>query len=233
MRVNCLMDGEICTPQWSVIKRLAPGPRSQISSICVMSSSKTAIVVGGSLGGLFTGIVLKRLGHRVTIFERSPTPLLQDQGAGIVAGGDVLHFLQQFDKTRREVAVVSPVRHYLNKEGKEIQRHEWEQRMTSWDLLYHVLRANFDGVKSEYVKPPKNDQGDVKYEYGITVTGIELDKESGEMVVTYKDRDKQEHVARAARVFAADGPSSIIRGILLPEDKRKYAGYVPPGLESN
>jgi len=95
-----------------------------------MSTSKTAIVVGGSLGGLLTGIVLKRLGHRVTILERSPTPLLQDQGAGIVAGGDTLNFLKQFDKSRREVAVVSPVRHYLNQRGEETQREEWEQKMT-------------------------------------------------------------------------------------------------------
>jgi len=198
-----------------------------------MSSSKTAIVVGGSLGGLFTGIVLKRLGHRVTIFERSSTPILQDQGAGIVAGGDVLQFLQQFDKTRREVAVVSRVRHHLNKDGKEYDRHEWEQKMTSWDLLYHVLRANFDGVESKYVTPPKDDEGDVKYEYGTAVNGIELDEETGEMVVSYKDRNKQECEARAARVFAADGPSSAIRQILLPEDKRIYAGYVHPLVKAN
>lgn len=95
-----------------------------------MSTSKNAIVVGGSLGGLLTGIVLKRLGHRVTILERSPTPLLHDQGAGIVAGGDTLNFLKQFDKYHREVAVVSPVRHYLDQHGEEIHREEWEQKMT-------------------------------------------------------------------------------------------------------
>lgn len=85
-----------------------------------------SIVVGGSLGGLLTGIALKRLGHEVTILERSPTPLLQDQGAGIVAGGDTLEFLKEFDKATKEVAVVSPVRHYLNQRGEEIDRKEWE-----------------------------------------------------------------------------------------------------------
>jgi len=95
-----------------------------------MSHSKSAVVVGGSLGGLFTGIVLKRLGHQVTIFERSPTPLLQDQGAGIVAGGETLRFLQEYDKSKRDVAVVSPLRHYLNKKGEEIYRQDQEQKMT-------------------------------------------------------------------------------------------------------
>src|SRR5579862_450967 len=89
-----------------------------------------SIVVGGSLGGLLTATALKRLGHTVTILERSPTPLLQDQGAGIVAGGETLKWLKKFDKSAREVAVVSPVRHYLDQKGKEIDVKEWEQKMT-------------------------------------------------------------------------------------------------------
>src|SRR5947207_15525352 len=108
-----------------------------------MSSSKNTIIVGGSLGDLFTGIVLKRLGHRVTIFERSPTPLRHDQGAGIVAGGDTLEFLNRFDKTKREVSVACPVRHYLNKKGEEIRREEWEQKMTkACRERSNVLRLN-------------------------------------------------------------------------------------------
>ena len=201
-----------------------------------MSSSKNAIIVGGSLGGLFTGIVLKRLGYKVTIFERSSTPLLHDQGAGIVAGGDTLEFLTRFDKTKREIAVTSPVRHYLNREGEEIRREEWPQKMTryqnltsrvdgSWDLLYHVLRANFDGVSSDYVQAPE-DPGKATYEYGCTVTGIKKDDNSPEMIITYQDREKNERTARASRVFAADGPSSTIRRLLLPQIQRKYAGYV-------
>jgi 2-polyprenyl-6-methoxyphenol hydroxylase-like FAD-dependent oxidoreductase len=98
-----------------------------------MSSPKNAIIIGGSLGGLLTGVALKRLGHRVTIFERSPTPLLQDQGAGIVAGGDTLNFLKQFDRIQKDVAVISPVRHYLNIKGEEIRREEWEQKMTRYE----------------------------------------------------------------------------------------------------
>ena len=89
-----------------------------------------SIVVGGSLGGLLTAVSIKRLGHTVTILERSPTPLLQDQGAGIVAGGETLKWLKEFDRSGRDVAVISPVRHYLDKKGKEIDIKEWEQKMT-------------------------------------------------------------------------------------------------------
>jgi 2-polyprenyl-6-methoxyphenol hydroxylase-like FAD-dependent oxidoreductase len=203
-----------------------------------MSSSKNAIIIGGSLGGLLTGVVLKRLGHRVTIFERSPIPLLQDQGAGIVAGGDTLTFLKQFDRIQKDVAVISPMRHYLNIKGEEINREEWEQKMTrhvpesrwrvsncSWDLIYHVLRANFDGVSSDYVDAPE-DAGQAKYEYGFNVTGVKYDERSEEVVVSFTDRDKNERNERTDRVFAADGPSSTIRGLLVPSVKREYAGYV-------
>ena len=57
------------------------------------------IVVGGSIGGLMAGISMKRLGHSVTIFERSPTKLLHDRGAGIVVGGETLEYFTKHDRT--------------------------------------------------------------------------------------------------------------------------------------
>ena len=95
----------------------------------------------------------------------------------------------------------------------------------SWDLLYYVLRANFDGVSSDYVKAPEA-AGQAKYEYGCSVTSVKEDEDGREMVVTYNDRDKKERTERTDRVFAADGPSSTIRSILLPHVQRTYAGYV-------
>lgn len=95
--------------------------------------------------------------------------------------------------------------------------------MGSWDLLYYVLRANFDGVSSDYVKSAE-DAGSAKYEYGCNVTKVSL--EDNQTVVTYTDRDKKERKERPDLVFAADGPSSSIRGMLSPNTKRTYAGYV-------
>jgi len=45
--------------------------------------SKKVVIVGGSLGGLFTGIVFTRLGFNVTILKRTPIAALKDQGADI------------------------------------------------------------------------------------------------------------------------------------------------------
>jgi hypothetical protein len=144
------------------------------------SKPKNIVIVGGSLGGLFMGTALKRLRQNlnIRIFERNPTPLLQDQGAGVVAGSDVQHFFKTFDRTRTPLTVPSHQRLYLNKKGDVINREDREQQMTSWDLLYHLLRANYDGVESDYAKAPNAEDGEgtVAYEYGCMVTDIKTPK---------------------------------------------------------
>lgn len=57
------------------------------------TSTLSAAIVGGSLGGLMSGIVLNRLGYSVTIYERADT--MQDQGAGIVMSADTAAFLEK------------------------------------------------------------------------------------------------------------------------------------------
>jgi len=199
--------------------------RNEMFSIYNTSTKKHQ--VGGSLGGLFAGIVLKRLGHNVRILERNPTPLLHNQGAGIVAGGESQAFFEKYDRTKTPIAITSPLRHYLDREGKEIHREEHEQKMTSWDLLYYLLRANFDGVQSEYCKvPPKDElEGEASYEYGNTVTGVKDDGRK-DVEITFRDNDGQEGTTIADLLIGADGPSSQVRKIFEPTIERTYAGYV-------
>ena len=101
--------------------------------------------------------------------------------------------------------------------------------MTSWDLCYYLLRANYDRVDSPYLdnggKLPeiRETDGKVRYIYGATVTAIE---DKGDCVsVSYKQRpedggDEEPGVVMADIVVAADGPSSTIRGLLEPGVKR-------------
>jgi 2-polyprenyl-6-methoxyphenol hydroxylase-like FAD-dependent oxidoreductase len=202
------------------------------------SKPKNIVIVGGSLGGLFMGVALKRL-HRnlnIRIFERNPTALLHDQGAGVVAGPDVQQFFSTYDRTRTPLAVPSHQRLYLNRKGDVIDREDRDQQMTSWDLLYHLLRANFDGVKSEYaeVPDPEDGEGVVAYEYGCTVTDIKApdptpnsDLDCSEPVkITVQHHSGETSTTDADLVIAADGPSSTIRAKYIPEVERTYAGYV-------
>ena len=87
--------------------------------------------IGGSLGGLAVGITLRALGHDTVILERNPTPLLHDQGAGIVAGGDYLDFCKKYNRCKQLIAVTSKRRQYLDKAGKVVSMVDSVQNMSS------------------------------------------------------------------------------------------------------
>ena len=143
-----------------------------------------------------------------------------------MAGGDTQAFFNNFDATKRPIAVTSKLRQYLDKEGRQIHQEGLAQKMTSWDLLYYLLRANFDGVKSGYCKVPEPVEGEGQgiYEYGHLVKDV---RDAGDKVeVEYEGREGNLEKTVADLVIGADGPSSTLRKILLPDVKRKYAGYV-------
>jgi 2-polyprenyl-6-methoxyphenol hydroxylase-like FAD-dependent oxidoreductase len=202
------------------------------------SKPQNIVIVGGSLGGLLTGVALKRLRKdlNIRIFERNPTPLLQDQGAGVVAGQDVQKFFKTYDKSQTPLTIPSHQRLYLDRTGNVIDRKNQEQRMTSWDLLYHLLRTNYDGTETEYAKVPTPEEGEGKtsYEYGCTVTNIEAPQSSSpdnldlsnQVKITVQHKSGETETTEADLVIAADGPSSRIRAEYFPDIKRKYAGYV-------
>lgn len=159
--------------------------------------------------------------------------MLDNQGAGIVAGGDTIEFFNKYDRTGKEVAVPSYKRLYLNQKGEVIHEEVNRQNMTSWDLSYYLLRANYDRVESDYLQDGKLPEerpsdGKVTYRYGCTVTDI-VD-EGSHVHVHFKkkleDGTEVEESLKTKLVIAADGPSSTIRGILEPSVERKYAGYV-------
>ncbi|CZR59540.1 related to 2-polyprenyl-6-methoxyphenol hydroxylase and related FAD-dependent oxidoreductases [Phialocephala subalpina] len=189
---------------------------------------KNIIIIGGSLAGLMTGLTLKHLGHTIRIYERSPTTLLHSQGAGIVFGPEAQSFFSQHVHVSRSLSISSKLRQTLNRDGSILNRDEREQKMVSWDLLYFCLRACFDGLKSSYCETPerKEEEGKGKYFYARKVTGV---KDLGEQVeVEFEDVDADDLFGseKADLVIAADGPSSSVRKLLLPEVVRTYAGYV-------
>lgn len=107
-----------------------------------------------------------------------------------------------------------------------MHREDMVQNMTSWDLVYYMLRANFDGVKSKYchVPAPVDTDGKVKHLHGHRVTGVKAKGEK--MEIAYTTVQGKEGTMLADFVVGADGPSSTVRSVLVPSVERKYAGYV-------
>jgi len=100
--------------------------------------------------------------------------------------------------------------------------------MTSWDLLYNILRANFDGnVDEGYCDVPKGEDGDgeSEYLYGHKVITVKDIGDDG-VEVGFEDKDGKKGTLNANILIGADGPSSTVRNIFKPDVQRAYAGYV-------
>lgn len=177
------------------------------------------------MGGLAAGLALKALGHDTTTLERNATPLLHDQGAGIVAGGDTLEFFKRYNRCDRPFAVTSKRRQYLNKNGDIVHKEDMIQNMTSWDLTYYLMRANYDGVESPYCNVPDPVPGYGKAEHLHDHCVTEFKDEGDGIRVFWTTSGGEEGSILADVLIGADGPSSTIRKILCPGVERKFAGY--------
>jgi len=166
---------------------------------------KRATVVGGSLTGLAAGILLRKIGWEVNIFERSPQSL-SDRGAGIVLQQETLELLRLCGaKGDGDVGVTLNYRKYLDADGSVASSDRMPQLMTSWGLLYSWFERSF---------PAEH------YHLGNEFDSMRQDGSS----VTSHFKGGME--GKADLLVAADGFRSSIRGLLLPEVQPEYAGYV-------
>lgn len=204
--------------------------------------SKKVIIVGGSLGGLFTGIIFHRLGYNVTILERNLPSALKDQGAGIslstlypplresfkklgTSGSPLTDFLEQYDRTKTPTLSLTQFQ-YLNKDGSVKGKIDILGQFASWELLYNIMRANFDGgYELGYVRAAGKREGDGIATYLSGVRVIDLKEVGGVVRVEYESMEGTSTL-EVDIVVAADGASSTVRKLLLPEVGRIYAGYV-------
>ncbi|TGO26850.1 hypothetical protein BPAE_0052g00410 [Botrytis paeoniae] len=192
-------------------------------SVLILSSKQ----VGGSLTALFHGIVLRRLGHNVQILERNPLSQQMSLGAGIAAMEHAQAFIKKYDETKTSYSVTSPNVQYLDQNVKVKSTWNISIAMTSWKILYNVMRANFDSMKSEIcAQPPKLvGRGSAIYEHGKEVTEVEY--KDGLVTVKYRDTGTETYgTVHADLVLIADGSSSKVRQALQPNLKISYAGYV-------
>lgn len=170
----------------------------------VKSVGNRAIVIGGSLGGLFTGIMLRSIGWDVDIYERSYRNL-DSRGGGVVLQSDVVEAFQRTGISTQSLGVVAHERYYLNSNGSIAQSMPMRQILTSWNLLYGSMRRHFP---SEH------------YHYGKHLTDIQQIGEKVTAIFADGTRDT------ADLLIGADGPNSTVRQQFLPGSRYHYAGYV-------
>ena len=107
------------------------------------SAAKQAVVIGGSLGGLFAGLLLRSIRWDVDIYERLPRDL-DSRGGGIVLQPEVLEAFRRagvhYDTS---IGVEAKERVFLDRGGGLARRLSMRQMLTSWTSLYGAMRRRF------------------------------------------------------------------------------------------
>ena len=107
-----------------------------------MSRQRRALVIGGSMSGLLAGIMLRRHGWDVDIFERVEKELA-GRGAGIVAQAELIARMNGLGLDTRDLGVAMTTRKILDKAGRTTLTLECPQVLTAWERVYRVLRDAF------------------------------------------------------------------------------------------
>jgi 2-polyprenyl-6-methoxyphenol hydroxylase-like FAD-dependent oxidoreductase len=166
-------------------------------------SKRRAVIIGGSMSGLFTAAFLRRIGWDCDVYERSSVELV-GRGAGITTHPELLHALTASGAGTRELGIEVEKRIALDRHGRVTAEKPLRQILTSWDRLQGLLRATIDPAR---------------YHLGWNFERVEQD---GRGVRVHFNGGRVEH---ADILVGGDGIRSSVRGQVAPELQPIYAGY--------
>jgi 2-polyprenyl-6-methoxyphenol hydroxylase-like FAD-dependent oxidoreductase len=168
------------------------------------AGKRRAVVVGGSMSGLLAGLLLRRSGWEVDIFERVESELA-GRGAGIVAQPDLIETLRRIGIDATDLGVEITTRKILDASGRLTSELTCPQVLTAWERVYRVLRDAF---------PARH------YHRGRGLRSFEQSKDS--VLAHFVGAGTIE----SDLLVGADGLRSTIRQQCLPQLAPLYAGYV-------
>jgi 2-polyprenyl-6-methoxyphenol hydroxylase-like FAD-dependent oxidoreductase len=164
-----------------------------------------ALIIGGSVGGLFAANLLRSAGWDATVFERNPEELT-GRGAGISTHPQLHDIMRRlgipFDDSMG-ITVRTVI--FLDREGQVYDRRETYRVMSSWGRVFRSLRDMM----------PNAD-----YRLDRSLVRVEQDKDG--VTAFFADGSRE----RGDLLVGADGSRSTVRELFLPECQPAYAGYV-------
>ena len=167
------------------------------------SKCPRAIIIGGSMSGLFSAAFLRQIGWQVDVYERSPVELV-GRGAGITTHPELLEALEKSGAGTRDLGVEVEKRITLDHRGRVIAEKHLPQILTSWDRLQRLMRETID---------------ETRYHLGHTFERVEQD---GSGVLVHFTGGKRE---RADLLIGGDGIRSSVREQVAPAVQPIYSGY--------
>ncbi|HET9903605.1 MAG TPA: FAD binding domain-containing protein [Xanthobacteraceae bacterium] len=167
-------------------------------------SRRRALVIGGSMSGLFAALLLQKQGFEVEVFERVEGELA-DRGAGIVAQPEIARAFRRLGIDFGDNLGVSTVpRRTFDREGRLVGETTCPQTHTAWERVFRLLRKAFAPERyhrgQRFVRVEQDEQG-------VTVHFAEGEPVRGDLLI------------------GADGLRSNVRGQFLPQLGPVYAGY--------
>jgi 2-polyprenyl-6-methoxyphenol hydroxylase-like FAD-dependent oxidoreductase len=175
-----------------------PGP-----SASTRRAKRRAVIVGGSMSGLFSAAFLRQIGWDVDVYERSRVELV-GRGAGITGHPELLEALESSGAGTKDLGVEVPRRIAIDRDGRVTDERPLRQILTSWDRLQRLLRDTID---------------EAHYHLGWNFERVDQD-ECGVRVQFSGGR-----VEHADILVGGDGIRSSVRAQMAPEVQPVYAGY--------
>ena len=106
------------------------------------STSRQAVVVGGSIGGLTTALLLRDLGWDVDVFERSTRD--DARGGGIVLQPDTIRwFAERSTQALERLTTSTNLVQYLGIDNDVAHREYTPWSYSSWATLHSALLRDF------------------------------------------------------------------------------------------
>jgi len=170
-------------------------------------NKRNALIVGGSMAGLFTANMLFRAGWDVVILERAPTPL-SGRGTGIVTHAGMLALLRRAGVTTdASLGVTLTRRLSFDKQGRVTAQTAFSQILMGWSRLHALL------VDALPVHCYQLNRGVAEVVFGTATARARAICHDGETV-------------EADVLIGADGVRSLVRGAMLPNEHLETAPYI-------
>jgi 2-polyprenyl-6-methoxyphenol hydroxylase-like FAD-dependent oxidoreductase len=164
-----------------------------------------ALIIGGSVGGLFAANMLRSIGWDTVVFERNAEELT-GRGAGISTHP------QLHDVTKRlgipfddSMGITLDKVIFLERDGSTREERPTMRVMSSWGRVHASLRERVPAGS---------------YRLGKSLVRFEQDSDS--VTAIFADGTRE----RGDLLIGADGGRSTVRELLLPGQQPQYAGYV-------
>jgi 2-polyprenyl-6-methoxyphenol hydroxylase-like FAD-dependent oxidoreductase len=180
-------------------------PRIKGRTMASEQRQRKALVVGGSVAGLFAANLLRRSGWHVVILERVAESLAS-RGTGIARHPELERILTlAVGQNVPSVAVPVSGRTALDRSGAQVGWFEYPQLLGAWNQIFIPLRSAFP---SHLYRLGQSFAHIVQDDSGVTVK-----TDAGDTL-------------RVDLLVGADGFLSNVRQQFMPEVTPSYAGYV-------